>query len=202
MSRRQFFDQHAREWDAARPADLAARLERVAGMLDLGPGHRVLDVGTGTGALVPAMLARVGETGAIVALDSSAEMLAMARGKGFPTNVTFMEADIERAPELADASFDRVACNAAFPHLPHRQQALAEMVRVLRPGGLLVISHPIGRDAVEARHRQHGEAVAADHVPPPAEMRELLREAGLADIFIIDEPEFYLAAARKPPKGT
>ena len=198
MNRRQFFDRHARHWDEERPKDMAPRLERVLEEANLRGGQQVLDVGTGTGVLIPRRVPRIGDTGAVVALDISAEMLEVARGKGFPANVTFLEADMQDAPALEDESFDRVICNAAFPHFPDRRAALAEMIRVLRPGGILIISHPIGREAVNALHCDQGDVVAEDRVPPAAEMQALLEEAGLTEVRVIDEPEFYLAAGRRP----
>jgi len=197
MDRQEFFDRQARDWDATGPHDLGPRLARVIGEAKLLPKQRVLDVGTGTGVLIPLILEAVGPSGGIVTLDSSSEMLGAARGKGFPNNVAFVRADMQHAPMLDDARFDRVICNATFPHFADRRKALAEMARVLRPGGLLIISHPIGRAAVNALHRQQGEIVAQDRVPAPAEMRRLLAQAGLEGIRIIDEPEFYLAAARR-----
>jgi ubiquinone/menaquinone biosynthesis C-methylase UbiE len=133
--------------------------------------------------------------GGIVAVDISSEMLAVARRKGFPSCVSFVQADMQRAP-LRGGSFDRVICNAAFAHFPDRQKALREMVRVLRPGGLLVISHPIGREAVNALHRRTEEVVSEDAVPTGEEMRRLLQEAGLTGIRILDETDFYLGAGR------
>jgi len=201
MKKEEFFDGHAPDWDRAAPAGMEPRLARVVAEAHLRPGQRVLDVGSGTGVLIPHILRAVGEGGWVAALDLSAEMLAIARGKCFPANVGFLQADIQQVP-LADQSFDRVICNAAFPHFADERKALAEMIRVLRPSGLLVISHPIGREAVNALHRDAGEAVAGDRVLPGAEMRRLLKAAGLKRIRVIDEPQFYLASARKAGAGT
>jgi SAM-dependent methyltransferase len=124
-------------------------------------------------------------------------MLALARQKGFPGNVDFLQADVHRIP-LPDAAFDRVICNAAFPHFEDRTRTLGEMIRVLRPGGVLVISHPIGREAVNALHREVGGPVEQDRVPAASVMVTLLEGAGLAYVRVIDEPAFYLAAGRRP----
>jgi len=203
MKRREFFDRHARHWDEAKLQDMSLRLTRVAAEANLRCGHRVLDVGTGTGVLIPHILQAVGQARRIVALDISAEMLAVARTKGFPPNVYLVQADVHAMP-LAGNSFERVICNAALPHFVDRQEALAEMMRVLCPAGLLVISHPIGREAVNALHRDAEGAVAEDRVPHAGEMRRLLEHAGFVEIRVVDEPEFYLAAGRKPsvpPRG-
>lgn len=197
MDRKYFFDQHAKEWDFTRHPEEDVRLERVVMLAEVQPGCAVLDVGTGTGVLIPHLLRAVGPNGRIVALDLSREMLNSARLKGFPCNVMLIEADVHDIP-FHDADFDRVICNAALPHFHDRSRSLHEMVRVLRRGGILVISHPIGREAVNKLHREVGGPVEEDRVPQPDVMRTLLASAGLIEVDVIDEPEFYLARGRKP----
>lgn len=196
MGKSAFFDHHAPTWDANRPPEEQAKLLRVVELAEVQPGEVVLDVGTGTGVLVPHLLRALGPTGRVVAIDESAGMLEVARQKGFPPRVTFLQADVHDLP-LPEAEFHRVICNAALPHFHDHAQSLREMTRVLRPGGLLVISHPIGREAVNARHREAGGAVAQDVVPSPEAMRALLQEVSLVEPRVVDEPEFYFVAARK-----
>jgi SAM-dependent methyltransferase len=196
MNRPGFFDRHAATWDADRPPQQEAPLARVVALAKVQPGQAVLDVGTGTGVLIPHLLRAIGPTGRLVAVDLSSKMIEAAQQKGFPPLVTLLQADVHHLP-LPDADFERVICNAAFPHFEDRARSLQEMVRVLRPGGLLVVSHPIGREAVNARHREAGGPVKEDRVPAPAAMTRLLQEAGLVKVAVIDEPEFYLASGHK-----
>lgn len=195
MDRPAFFDRHAAAWDADRPPE-EARLARVVALAQVEPGQAVLDVGTGTGVLIPQLLRAVGPSGRIVAVDLSSKMIEAAQQKDFPPRVTLLQADVHHLP-LPDADFDRVICNAAFPHFEDRARSLQEMIRVLRPGGLLVISHPIGREAVNARHRKAGGPVGEDRVPAADAMRRLLHEAGLVEVMVIDDPEFYLASGHR-----
>jgi len=83
-----------------------------------------------------------------------------------------------------------------FPHTASWESCLREAWRVLRPGGMLVISHPIGREAVNRLHAQH-PIVAEDRVPTAEKMHQMLTHMGWAEVQVIDEPEFYLARARK-----
>lgn len=196
MHRREFFDNLAEKWDDEESSDIAVRLARVVTSADLHAGQRVLDVGTGTGVLIPYILQRVGCHGVVIALDISRGMLGQVKAKMFPSNVCLVLGDMHRAG-LGSSVFDRVLCNAVFPHFENQSIALQEVWRVLRPGGLMIISHPIGREAVNRLHSQY-EAVAQDRVPTADRMRALLTELGWVEVEVIDEPEFYLARAKRP----
>jgi ubiquinone/menaquinone biosynthesis C-methylase UbiE len=120
------FGQHAR-WLAP---DVLAEVE----------GHRpesLLDVGCGTGALLEATLdLRPGTR--LLGIDLSVQMVARARERlGEQADVRV--ADAEALP-LPDGAVDAVLCVDSFHHYPHPDVALAEMRRVMRPGGLLVLA--------------------------------------------------------------
>ncbi len=196
MDRRQFFDRSAADWDRHTSEDLLPRLKRVIEEAQLHAGDYVLDVGTGAGVLVPLIAEAIAPGGRLLALDISLPMLLEARERISDESVLLVQADVHHLP-VSSRRFDRVVCNAALPHFGDRRAALEEMIGSLRAGGLIVISHPIGREAVNVRHREAGGPVAEDRVPPAAEMKALLREAELADVAVIDEPDFYLARGRK-----
>ncbi len=197
MDHREFFDRAAPDWDAQVSAETVARLREVLARVGVEDGMSVLDVGTGTGVLVPLLLEHVGQRGRIVALDVSPRMLEVVRAKGFPTNVELVEADAASIP-LPERSFDLEICNASFPHFPDKARALAEMARVLKPGGVLVIGHTSSREQVNRLHREIGGAVADDEIPDELEMHRLLAEAGFEQIGVRDERSLYLATARMP----
>lgn len=195
--RAEFFDRYARGWDASEPPDMPDRLKRVAREADVRPGMRVLDVGTGTGVLIPYLLEALSGNGSVLAIDISREMLEQARAKGFPETVEFRLTAMEDFDPHGKA-FDRVVCNAVFPHFWDRRLALQKAFSALKPGGIVVISHPKGREAVNRIHREAGDAVSGDRVPDPETMRALLVETGFTGVTVIDEPEFYLARAVRP----
>ncbi len=106
----------------------------------LTPNARVLDVGTGSG-IVALEAARAAAQGRVVGLDLSEGLLEVAREKANAMGggrISLVRADAEMVP-FAEASFDRVVSLYALLHFPHPDRAMAEMVRVLKPGGWLVI---------------------------------------------------------------
>jgi ubiquinone/menaquinone biosynthesis C-methylase UbiE len=195
ISQVEFFDSYADTWDRMERQDIHLLLDRVVREAGVQPGMHILDVGTGTGVMIPCLLKAMGSIGSIRAIDISPGMLRVARSKGFPDCVEFQLGDIESF-ECPDGSYDRVMCNAVFPHFANKRAALARIRRLLRQGGLIVISHPTGREAVNEVHRRAGSVVSEDRVPNAEVMARMLAEAGFEDISVTDEPEFYLAIGR------
>lgn len=107
----------------------------------LKPGMRVLDLACGVGTVSCWMAAIVGPTGSVVGVDVNPDQLAVARGhwaqcEGLPP-VEFMEASAYETG-LPSESFDLVHCRLLLCHLQTPAVAIAEMYRVLKPGGVLV----------------------------------------------------------------
>ena len=99
---------------------------------------QVIDIGTGTGALLPLLASAVDR---VVAVDNSEAMLAKARAlceRSGLTAVEFQRADILSLP-FADANFDAAYCSMVLHHVARPAAAVAEMARVVRPGGKVVI---------------------------------------------------------------
>src|SRR3954451_9895427 len=128
-----------------------ARLRRATvALARLQPGDHVLEVGCGTGDVALAASAQVGANGSVVGIDPSPEMIAVACAKATRSarNVGFQVGVIE-ALAFPDGTFDVVLSSLMMHHLPDdlKRQGLAEIARVLKPGGRLLIvdvKRPIG----------------------------------------------------------
>lgn len=160
---------------------------RVLGLARLKPGDAVLDVGCATGTLLLLAAPIVGATGTLHGIEPSRPMVeyAMAKAKARGVNLNVGLGSADRLP-FADASFDAVLCTLVLHHLPEedRAPALAEMRRVLRPGGRLVVADVQRPRAVSALF----SIVSIAHLRVPhrlldmTELSVLLERAGFGGI--------------------
>jgi ubiquinone/menaquinone biosynthesis C-methylase UbiE len=123
--------ERAAELQAERAEALRARLDRLVALTG---DERVLDVGTGTGAIALALAPVVRE---VVGLDESEERLALARD-GAPENVSFQAGDATDLP-FERGAFDLVTCVRTLHHVHRPEVVIAELVRVTRLGGRLLV---------------------------------------------------------------
>jgi ubiquinone/menaquinone biosynthesis C-methylase UbiE len=196
MQLQEYFDQLAPTWDEKLTPEKLKRLGNIIKELGIKPRYYVLDVGSGTGALLPFLIAELGDEGKIVALDFSVEMLCQAQAKNFPPIVAFAQADVLAIP-LADNSVDLAICNSVFPHFNNKVKALKEIARVLRNNGRVVICHTMSRAMVNQLHQSAGGVIANDLLPDESHLRGLIKQAGLKITHFEDSPERYLVIAEK-----
>ena len=196
MPVRAYFNQIAASWDETSSERDTTKLERMAKRLKIKPGSTVLDVGTGTGVFIHFLLSQWREGGRIIALDFAEKMLRRARAKGFNGNIDYLCADVTNIP-LGNEIFDIVVCYSSFPHFQDKLGALAELNRVIKRGGRLLICHTSSRARINEIHRQI-PVVGNDIIPDEGEMQMRLSMAGFTEIEIDDNNESYLASARKP----
>jgi SAM-dependent methyltransferase len=161
------FDRVADRYDAFCATPLGAFVEAVerdlvGALLDLNAGDRVVDLGSGTGAYAVWMAARGCD---VVGVDESAAMLDKARGKRIPTgHVAWVRGDLAQLP-WASAIFDVALMHVTLEFVEDPHAALTEAMRVLKPGGRLVLGliHGTGPWARHYRVRAHADPASVYH---------------------------------------
>ncbi|ALU97723.1 MULTISPECIES: class I SAM-dependent methyltransferase [Streptomyces] len=187
-----FFTPRAADWDSKFPDDGPA-YAAAAELLGLRPGDAVLDAGCGTGRALPALRAVVGPGGTVVGADLTPAMLEAAARAGRGADGALLRADVARLP-LRDGALDAVFGAGLISHLARPEADMAELARVVRPGGVLALFHPIGRAALAARQ---GRAITDDDLRAEPRLRELLAGAGWRLESYTDEDDRFLALAVK-----
>ena len=151
----QYFAAHADEWDSLRSLHIAdSEVEaRLAQVLHSAPLGQVLDVGTGTGRIVELFAA---DSSRLVAIDSSPEMLRLARAKianlspEIANKVDIKLGDFNMLP-VPDGEFETVIFHQVLHYAQHPEAVIAEAIRTLAPGGRLVIVDFAAHDLEELR---------------------------------------------------
>jgi len=172
--------------------------------LELQPGETVVDLGSGAGidALIAARA--VGPEGHVIGIDMTPEMLDKARTNavtaGF-NNVDFREGRLEALP-VDDGTIDAITSNCVINLVPDKSKVFAEIARVLKPGGRLVVSDVmldgelpeiITNDVMAYVGCVSGAVQREDYLA-------MLREAGLGDIEIAKDVDFIASVADSLPK--
>jgi ubiquinone/menaquinone biosynthesis C-methylase UbiE len=155
------------------------------------PCPRVLDVATGTGRMVLALLREPDFRGTVVGIDRSVPMLTEGRAplQEHRQRVALLRQDAANLGFI-DHSFDAVTCLEAMEFMPHPMMVLAEIIRVLKPGGLVLISNRVGADArfFPGRMSKRGR------------LEQALQRLGMVDVITQTWQVHYdLVWARKPP---
>ena len=120
---------------------LITAFQRPTEWLDIPQGGVALDVGSGPGNVTASLARAAGPDGLALGVDISEPMLARAARAEAGPQVGFLRADAQRLP-FRDATFDAVVSIAMLHLIPEPSAALAEMARVLRPGGRIVVMVP------------------------------------------------------------
>lgn len=147
----------------------------------LAPGQTVLDIAGGSGDPTISIASHIGERGRVIACDLAAEMLAGARRRAARlglANITCAVADMESLA-FADGSFDAVTCRFGLMFPPGRESAVAEALRVVKPGGR--VAYLVwGPEQDNTVHRTLRPATLAyfGHPPGPPARRHILGAPG------------------------
>jgi arsenite methyltransferase len=171
-----YFAEVAGQWDEIRTGYFTEHMRDAAiAKANLAPGAVVADVGTGTG-FVAAGLAHM--AGKVYGFDASVVMLDVARRNlAAISNVELREAPGDHLP-LADAALDGVFANMYLHHAPDPSAAILEMVRVLKPGGVLCLTDLDTHDHTWQREQMADLWMGFAR----ADIRRWLADAGLTEV--------------------
>ena len=194
--KRGFFDEKAEAWDKISVHNLE-KVRYIIELLGIQGDDRILDVGTGTGILIP-FYERYLVDGGVVAVDHSGKMIEVARSK-YPEErhplVTYLVSDVCELRH--DAEFDLVVCYSCFPHFVDQPLAIRTLSRALRKGGRLAVAHSDSARKINEVHMNGGVEIGSDLLPSMELLKQMMKENGLAVTFERDDESYFICLARK-----
>jgi ubiquinone/menaquinone biosynthesis C-methylase UbiE len=195
LDQREFFDSVAEKWDSICRHD-PDKIKTILDFADIAAGGSVLDVGTGTGVMLPYILERVGNGGNITAVDLSGKMLQIARSKYGAGNIRYVCGDVLNVG-LPQSYFDYILCYSVFPHFAEKQAAISKLGALLKTRGKIVICHSQSRAAINMLHKNTSGPVSEDDLPEMAVIRTYFSNAGMETVAEIDNAEMFVIIAQK-----
>lgn len=177
-------------------ADLGLGCGNPIGLASLRPGETVVDLGSGGGLDCFLAADKVGPDGHVIGVDMTPAMITRARrnaATGGHTNLEFRLGEIEALP-VADVSVDAILSNCVLNLSPERDRVLVEALRVLKPGGRVVISDLVSDVPVPAALEGDLDAVAACLPAPRKAYLQAFRDAGFDDVRVVDDHAYPAAA--------
>lgn len=190
-SQKDFFNTIASTWDEMCNHNMEG-IESILNLIEITEGNHVLDVGTGTGILIPSLSQRVTQSGRIKAIDVAEKMIEVAKQKNKYENVIFECGDVLDM-NYDEATYDHIICYSMFPHFQCRKaEAVNELAQKLKIGGKLMICHSESREFINNLHKQVDEVVKEDNLPEMATMRQYFSDAGLKVLKELDNTDMFV----------
>jgi ubiquinone/menaquinone biosynthesis C-methylase UbiE len=175
-SSKEYFDSIGAGWDRLRESFFQERVRDVAlAAAGVRKGHTAADLGAGTGFITEGLFARDVR---VVAVDRSASMLEALRRKfPWPDRVECRTGEAENLP-IADASVDHCLANMLLHHVERPLVAIREMVRIVKPGGRVVVTDLDAHEIAFLRDEHHDRWMGFER----ESMLKWFRDAGLTDV--------------------
>jgi ubiquinone/menaquinone biosynthesis C-methylase UbiE len=193
-----FFNHHANSWNSTDTRQKMESLEKIFQQIDPGVQEVVLDLGCGTGILVPILLNHTSESGKVIEFDFSLEMLKQNKYQCHleDQRLVRLNGDAHYLPFVSER-FTFLACFAVLPHLYRPVEVYRELFRVLRREGKLLILHLMGSEQLNHFHSQAGEEIKHDYLPPAKIVAGQIEAEGFDILQVQEREDLYLILARK-----
>lgn len=189
MNQVEFFNSIAEKWDSTTKVD-AKKINKLLSQISISNGDSILDIGTGTGVLIP-FYKELNRDGEITGVDISEGMLNVAKRKfGQLINVKFEKVDVEK--DFIEEKYDKIVLYSMFPHLNNKTETIKKLVNNnLKEKGKLLIAHSDSREFLNNLHSNADERVSEDILIEVNKQKEIFERASLNVTKAYEDDEIY-----------
>lgn len=191
-----FFNEKAEIWDNITIHN-PKKVQYITKLLKIKSNDKILDVGTGTGIMIPSYEKYL-VNGRVVAMDYSEKMIEIARSK-FPEKdhplISYKVSDVYELNYTEE--FDLVVCYSCFPHFVDQPLALKILSKALKKGGRLVVAHSDSAKKINGVHMNGGVEIENDFLPRMEILKQMMKEKGLTVTFERDDESYFICITRK-----
>jgi ubiquinone/menaquinone biosynthesis C-methylase UbiE len=197
-SHRAFFDHQAISWDEEESPEKIKILSHIFNELNFLATGKILDIGSGTGILVPIIKSDKAPDNYLVELDISREMLRVSRNKWEQARhkLVHLNSDAQTLP-FKDKSFTKIICFAVLPHLSNKMIAFKECYRVLEDKGQMLILHLMSSELLNRFHKDVGGAVENDHLESAEYLADQVGRIGFRILKSEEKEDLHLVLAER-----
>ncbi|MDD6211416.1 MAG: methyltransferase domain-containing protein [Bacteroidales bacterium] len=198
LSEKEFFNQIAPQWDNRCKPD-AGKVRFLLSKLNIKRCDRILDIGTGTGVLIP-FIREKSICSRIVGIDYSEGMINIAKQKfSNKRNLDFQLLDIEK--EEIEGRFHHIILYSMFPHLQKKTETIKKLIENnLFPGGNILIAHTQSRDYLNKVHDQKETDMRKAHLIEVERQAQIFKNASLNVVEAFENDQYYYLLLQKKKK--
>jgi demethylmenaquinone methyltransferase/2-methoxy-6-polyprenyl-1,4-benzoquinol methylase len=191
-----FFNEKADVWDKITIHD-QQKVQYITELLNIHGSDRILDVGTGTGVMIPFYEKNI-TSGSVVAVDYSEKMIDVARSK-YPEKahpkISYKVSDVYQLKFIDE--FNLVVCYSCFPHFVDQPLAIRILTNALKKGGTLAVAHSNSAEKINGVHMTGGVEIKNDFLPSMTRLKQMMTENGLEVTFERDDEDYFICIAKK-----
>lgn len=196
MKTRDFFNKKAFVWDeiCTHPKD---KLEYIFSNIPLKIGDYCLDIGSGTGVILPYLEGIIGEPGHITAIDIACNMIQIAKEKYMKTyrNIDFIVQDFYHY--TPDIFYDCIIAYSSYPHFTDKLAFLEKVNKLLKINGVIVIAHSEGKDCINHTHVKLDQCISYVPLDPVENTLQLFESNNFQTLYFEDTFDYYIYIGKK-----